>query len=193
MSRFIKEKIVEQYQTRFAGVEDVAVIATQGVDVQRLTRLRRSLRAKGIRAMQVRNRLCGRALSATRLAPLNDLLRGPSTVVWGGESIVDLAKALKEEARTLATMEIRGGVSDGLALTREQMEALATLPSREELIGMAVGRAIGQASRVAALALAAGGRVAAQVREIEKNKKPADAAAPESPPDAETTKAEGTT
>ena len=180
MSRLIKEKIVQQYGQRFRDVSELAVISTQGIDVKRLTAFRGVLRQRGIRAMQVHNRLGKRALAAGGLAGLDTLLRGPSVLVWGGESIVDIAKVLAGEAKTLTELQIRGGISAGAVLSKEQMELLSALPSREELIGRVVGMAIGQGARVAAAAMAMGGRLAAQIREIYDRAAP-DEAAPAEP------------
>jgi len=168
MSRMIKEKIVAKYGAKFRDMADVAVISTQGLDVQRLTAFRSTLRAKGIRAMTLHNRLGKRALEGTGLAGLSTLLRGPSTIIWGGEGIVDIAKVLAGQAKSLAKMEIRGGISDGQVLSKADLETLSRMPSRQELIGQVVGRAIGMAARVAGLVKSAGGRLAAQVREVEK-------------------------
>ena len=166
MSRLIKEKMVHEYGERLRDVSAVAVINTQGIDVKRMTAFRGVLRERGIRAMRVHNRLGRRALAAGSLKGIDTLLDGPSTILWGGEGIVDIAKVLRAEAKTLAELEIRGGVSDGEVLSAEQMQALSDLPSREELIGLAVGKVIGQAARVAAAVMAMGGRLAAQIREI---------------------------
>ena len=195
MSRLIKEKMVERYQARFRDVADVAVVTTQGVDVQRMTALRGSLRAKGIRAMTVQNRICRRALAETGLAPLAGLLRGPSTLVWGAPTIVDLAKALTAEAKTAPKMQIRGGVSGGQVLTDKDMEALSRMPSREELIGRVVAIVLGAAGRVAGQIRAMGGWLVSQIREVEKKAPPEAAQAPEAPaaaaPAPEAPKAEG--
>ena len=174
MSRFIKEKIVEQYGRCFREVSAVAVINTQGVGVVRLTAFRDVLRQSGIRAMRVHNRLGRRAaLASGTLVGIETLLDGPSTIVWGGENIVDIAKILQSQAGTLAELEIRGGMSDGEVLSKEQMAALSELPSREELIGWLVGNAVGQAARVAAAAMAVAGRLLAQIREVQEQA-PAD-------------------
>jgi large subunit ribosomal protein L10 len=177
MSRLIKEKMVERYQTRFRDVADVAVVSTQGVDVLRMTALRGSLRAKGIRAMTVQNRICRRALAETGLAPIAGLLRGPSTLVWGAPTIVDLAKALTAEAKTAPKMQIRGGVSDGQVLTDKDMETLSKMPSREALMGRVAAIALSAGGRVASQIRSAGGRLVSQVREIVKNAPPASAEA----------------
>jgi large subunit ribosomal protein L10 len=118
------------------------------------------------------------------LEGLKDLLHGPSTLVWGGESIVDIAKVLAAQAKTLAALKIRGGVSAGQVLTDKDLEVLSQLPGRLELIGRAVGMAIGAGARVAAQIKAPGGRIVSQVREYEKKASAAEAAAAEAaPPD----------
>jgi large subunit ribosomal protein L10 len=175
MSRLIKERIIEKYGEKFRGVADVAVVSTQGVNVQQMTAFRGTLRAKGIRAMVVHNRLGKRALEAAGLAGISALLRGPSTLVWGGDGIVDIAKVLAAEAKSVAKMEVRGGVTAGVVLSKADIEALSRMPGRLELLGRVSGLAMGSGARVAALVLSSAGRVVGQVREYEK-KAPADAA-----------------
>ncbi|HUX02073.1 MAG: 50S ribosomal protein L10 [Phycisphaerae bacterium] len=199
MSRAIKELIVQDYEKRFRDVSDLAVVSAQGLDVGRMTALRRSLREKGFRAMIVKNRLCRRAFEAVGLEAAVGLLRGPSTLVWGGEGIVEIAKTLVQEARTLTELQIRGGYSAGQVLSGDQIDTLSKLPSREELIGQVIGRAIGQAARVVALAMSPSRRVAAQVREVEKRapasegtEQPAEAKAEGGKAGNETDKAGGT-
>ena len=185
MSRLIKEKMVERYQSRFRDVTDVAVVSTQGIDVLGMTALRSTLRAKGIRAMVLHNRIGRRALAGVGLEGLKDLLHGPSTLVWGGESIVDIAKVLAAQAKTLVPLKVRGGVSGGQVLTDKDFEVLSQLPGRRELIGRAVAMAIGAGARVAAQIKAPGGCIVSQVREYEKKASAAEAAAAEAaPPDA---------
>jgi large subunit ribosomal protein L10 len=181
MSRPIKEKIVEKYQEKFRGVADVAVVSTKGVGVIQMTALRGVLRAKGIRAMVVHNRLGKRALETAGLAGIAALLKGPSTLVWGGDGIVDIAKVLAAEAKNVQTMEIRGGVTAGVVLSKADIEALSKMPGRKELLGRVAGLATGPGSRVAGLILSAAARVVAQIRQYEKK---AAEAAPEAPPEA---------
>ncbi len=183
MSRYLKERIVEEYAERFRGVADVAVIGTEGIDANRMVAFRDALRERGIRAMRVRNRLYRLAVRGTPLEGVEALLTGPSTVVWGGDSIVDVAKALTEQAKELQQLEIRGGVSGGAVLTKDEFEALSKLPSRTELIGQVIARAVGQAGRVVALATGVAAGLVAQIREIEK--KAPDGAAAEAPAEGE--------
>jgi large subunit ribosomal protein L10 len=182
MSRQIKERIIEQYGAKFHGVSDVAVVSVQGVGVIRMTAFRHALRAKGIRAMTVHNRLGQRALTSAGVIGLDPLLKGPSTLIWGGDGIVDIAKALSDEAKTLKQLQIRGGVTSGQLLSKADLEMLSKMPGRLELIGQVVAKATGAAGRVVSQIRATGGKVVSQVREFEKKKAaeapPAEAAAP---------------
>ena len=175
----MKEIIVAEYEKRFRDVSEMAVVGTSGIDVGRMTVLRDTLRAKGIQAMVVKNRLCRRALGALGLEGATALLRGPSALVWGGDSIVEIAKTIVQEAKTLTELDIRGGYSAGQVLSGAELDALARLPGREELIAQAIGKVLGQAGRVVALAMAPAGRLLGQVRELQERAGPA--AEPETP------------
>jgi len=178
MSRYIKERMMEEYAERFRDVAGVAVVNTEGIDANRLVTLRAALRGRGIQAMRVQNRICRRAFQDSPLAGANVLFDGPTTLVWGGESLVDVAKALVGEAKETKALEIRGGFSDGTVLSTDQIEALSELPSREELIGQVVGMAIGQAGRVVSLATAPAGSLLSQIRELAEGAESAEAEAP---------------
>ena len=181
MSRMIKEKIVNTYERKFEGVADLAVVSTEGVNVKRMTLLRGALRARGMKTMRVHNRLGKRALAG--LAGVEALLRGPSTLIWGGEGIVDIAKTLAAEAKTLPKLEIRGAYSAGRVLSKEDVEGLSRLPGRLELIAMVIGTILGQAGRVVALATSPASRILGQVRELQEKKTPAaDSASAEAAP-----------
>jgi len=183
MSRYIKERMVEQYAERFREVSEFAAVNTEGIDANRMVALRQSLRERGLEAMRVQNRLCRQAIQDSSLAGADPLLEGPTTLVWGADNIVDIAKTLTEEAKDLSALEIRGGFSRGEVLSREQIEDLSKLPSREELIAQVVARALGQAARLVSLATAPASGLLAQIREIVK-RGPEEAAAEEAPAEA---------
>jgi large subunit ribosomal protein L10 len=187
MSRPIKEQMVRQYAARFEGVSGLAVVRMQGLDVQRTTAFRAALRGRGVRAMVVRNSLCRRALATVGLEPAGALLEGPCTLVWGGESIVDLAKVVAEQAKAIVEVEVRGGYFEGRVLSKDDLDALSRMPGREELLGWVVGLAMGQGARVAALAMAPASRVLGQVRKRAEGaaEEGEPAAGPEAPPAAE--------
>jgi large subunit ribosomal protein L10 len=175
--------MVGQYTKRFREVCDVAAVNTEGIDANQMVAWRQSLRDRGLEAMRVQNRLCRQAIQDSSLAGAEPLLQGPTTLVWGADGIVAIAKILTEEAKDLSALEIRGGFSAGEVLSREQMEDLSKLPSREELIGQVVARALGQAARLVSLITAPASGLVAQMREIAK-RGPDEAAADEAPAEA---------
>jgi large subunit ribosomal protein L10 len=180
----MKEMIVAEYEKRFRDVSEMAVVGTSGIDVGRMTVLRNTLRAKGIQAMMVKNRLCRRALGTLGLEGATALLRGPSALVWGGSGLVEIAKTIVQEAKTLTELQIRGGYSAGQVLSGAELDALAKLPGREELIAQVIGKVLGQAGRVVALATAPAGRLLGQVRELRERAEaeaPAAASGPAAP------------
>jgi len=184
----MKERMIAEYERRFRDVSDLAVVGTSGIDVGRMTALRDVLRAKGIQAMVVKNRLCRQALGTVGLKGATALVRGPSALVWGGSGLVEIAKTIVQEAKTLTELEIRGGYSAGQVLSGSDLDALARLPGREELIAQVIGKVLGQAGRVVALAMAPAGRLLGQVRELQDRAGPA--AEPESRPAEEPAKEE---
>jgi len=189
MSRYIKERMVEAYSQRFREVADVAAVNTEGIDANQMVTLRATLRQHGLDAMRVQNRLCRLAVREGPLAGAEVLFDGPTTLIWGAEGIVDIAKTLSEQAKDLSALEIRGGFSRGVVLSPAQIEDLSKLPGREELIGQIVARATGQASRLVSLATAPASGLLAQIREIEK-RGPAEEAPAEAPAEDETAEAE---
>jgi large subunit ribosomal protein L10 len=201
MSRYIKERIVEEYAERFREVADVAAVNAEGIDANQMVTLRSTLRERGLDAMRIQNRLCRLAIQDGPLAGAERLFDGPTTLVWGADGIVAIAKTLSEQAKEVGALEIRGGFSHGAVLSREQIEDLSKLPGREELIGQVVGRAMGQASRVVSLLTAPASGLVSQIREVEKQapgeapaEEEASAEAPEAAPEqapADETPAEG--
>src|SRR2546430_11810988 len=100
-----------------------------GLDVARLTQLRRRLRAAGVDYVVVKNTLALRALNDARVPGLEPHLAGPTGLVLGGADPVAAAKVLGDFAREFEKPAIKVGLVDGKAVTPAQVKRLATLPS----------------------------------------------------------------
>src|SRR5439155_233039 len=110
-----------------------------GLDVARLTQLRRRLRAAGVDYVVVKNTLALRALNDARVPGLEPHLAGPTGLVLGGADPVAAAKVLGDFAREFEKPAIKVGLVDGKAVTPDQVKRLATLPSRTELLAQLGG------------------------------------------------------
>ena len=112
-----------------------------GLSVGAMTGLRRSLREKNVQFRIIKNTLAYLAADAAGRPAFKDVVEGPTAFAFGYGEPVDPAKVLVEFIRTTRSpMKIRGGVLGDRMLTVEQVDNLATLPSKEELIARLMGQ-----------------------------------------------------
>ncbi len=119
---------------RFKAAELSVLVGYQGITCQELTDLRKKLKpVKGSFAV-VKNTLARRALAGTAGEGLQDLFFGPTAVVWSAEDPVGPAKILKEFAKGNEKFSVKGGLLGDSVVDAKAIEALASLPSREQLL-----------------------------------------------------------
>lgn len=115
------------------------VVDYRGLTVKEIQELRTSIREAEAGMKVYKNTLMHIALQELELPNLDALLEGPSAFVFAGEDPVASAKALKDFAKKNQNLVIKGGMMDGLFVDAAQVEAIASLPSREELIAKLLG------------------------------------------------------
>lgn len=120
-----------------------------GLTVNEIQTLRRSIRETGSTMKVYKNTLMRIALKDAGLPELEDLLEGPNAFVFAGEDVAASAKVIKEFAKTNDKLEIKGGLMEGKELTAEEVEAIASLPSREQLMAQIAGAISGVARGLA--------------------------------------------
>lgn len=112
----------------------------RGLSVRDMTALRRTLRDAGVEAHVVKNRLFQLAAKQAGVDAAGGVVEGPSLVIFGFDDIVSPAKAVVEYARTARnTFAPKRAFVDGTVVDQSYIQDLATLPSREELIGKLAG------------------------------------------------------
>ncbi len=148
MSKAVKEMIMQELRTRYAGIDSACVVDMTGMNVQQQQRLRRLLRERSARLEVVKNSLARRAFSDGPLAPLGEALQGPCALVTSKESLVEAAKALVEAAKEFETLTLKHAILEGdpELVTVEQ---LAKMKSRAELIGEVIMLVTSPARRLA--------------------------------------------
>jgi len=115
-----------------------------GLDVARLTDLRRKLRAAGVEYVVVKNTLARRAFGEARVAGLDAHLQGPTGLVLAGTDPVTAARVLTDFAKEHTTLAVKVGLVEGKAIAPDQVTRLAHLPSKGAA-GPAGGRVPGAA------------------------------------------------
>ena len=134
----------------------------EGMTVDAMTGLRRTLREKGIRFRVVKNSLIYLAADSAGQPALKEIVQGPTGIAFGFDDPVEPARALTQFIRsTRSSLTIRGGLLDGRALTSEKVASLAALPPRLELLARLAGQLAGP---ITGLAYVLNGPVAALAR-----------------------------
>ena len=106
-----------------------------GMGVSAMTDLRRALRQQGVHLRVVKNRLARLAAEAAGRDMIKDIIEGPTVVAYGFDDPVGPAKALAGYIKAnRSPLSIRGGVMGDRTLTAQEVDTLASLPPKEELI-----------------------------------------------------------
>jgi large subunit ribosomal protein L10 len=110
MSKPIKNMIVAEYQRRFDGVGSALIIDIRGIEANDNNDLRIDLLGKDIHITVLKNSLAKTAFSGTELESLSTTLSGPSALVFGGDSVVNVARELVDWAKKIKTLELKAAV-----------------------------------------------------------------------------------
>ena len=134
-----KQDIVTSLVGRLRRASTVYVTDFTGLNVARVTDLRRRLRAAGVEYVVVKNTLALRALSEAQVAGLEPHLQGATALVLGGADPVAAAKVLSDFAKEHQKPAIKIGLVEGRTVTADQVKYLASLPSKPELLAQLGG------------------------------------------------------
>jgi large subunit ribosomal protein L10 len=139
MSKTERQATVEALIEQLKGSPNVFVTDFTGLNVLRMTELRRRLRAAGVEYVVVKNTLAQRAFAANGVRVLDEHLAGPTGLVLSGTDALVAAKVLTDFAREFEKPAIKVGLVDGKPVTADQVKQLASLPSREVLLSQLAG------------------------------------------------------
>jgi len=132
MKRTEKEQLVSELSGKIHGASAVYYTDFTGLNVKRMTELRRRLRRAGVEYVVIKNTLALRAVNESGLTGTR--LRGPTGIVVGPDAVT-AAKVLADFAKENDQRpEVKGGMLDGRAIGAAQVTQLASLPSREQLL-----------------------------------------------------------
>ncbi|WP_283169862.1 50S ribosomal protein L10 [Curtanaerobium respiraculi] len=131
------------------GISAVWIVDYRGLTVKETQQLRRDVREAGAHMVVYKNTLMKLALKEMELPEMDDILAGPNAFVFAETDAAAAAKAIKDFAKGNDKLVIMGGLMDGKAYSAEEVEAIASLPSREQLLGQIAGAIAGVARGLA--------------------------------------------
>jgi large subunit ribosomal protein L10 len=133
-TRVQKDQEVEQLHREFDEAPNALLVGFQGIKVEADERLRRELRQAGLTYRVVKNTLAIRAAKGTVMEQVSDNFAGPTAIALSPDDPVTLAKVLSKWAKESPVFSFKAGVVEGRVIAVRDIESLANLPSKEELI-----------------------------------------------------------
>jgi large subunit ribosomal protein L10 len=134
-----KADTIAELEERIEGAPLLILTDYRGLKVADLQGLRGQLRNVGARIYVAKNTLARIAANKKGITSLDETLEGPTAIVFTGEDVVGPSKVINDFARTSRILKVKGALLQGKAVAADQVEALANLPPKEELIATIVG------------------------------------------------------
>ena len=135
----LKKPIIEEISEAVKDAESVILVAYSGINVADDTALRKELRENGVHYKVYKNTMMNFAFKETEFEPLCDLLEGPNAIAISKEDATAPARIISKYFKKVPTLKMMGGVVEGKFFDEKQVSALASIPSREELLGRLFG------------------------------------------------------
>jgi len=140
MTRERKAQEIASISESFGKAKAAFLVDYKGLNVEQVTKLRKTLFTLNSDMKVVRNTLALRAIQEhPTMSPLNDSMVGTNAIVFAFDDVSAPAKALSEFQKEIETLQIKTGVMDGKALNEGQIKYLATLPGKDQLRAQMLG------------------------------------------------------
>lgn len=138
LNRQEKAVVIEEVAAEVAKAQSIIIAEYRGLDVASVTVLRKTARESGVYLRVLKNTLVRRAVADTPFQDLHAQLTGP--LIYGiSTDPVSAAKVLAGFAKTNEKLVLKGGALPNNVLDQDGVKALATMPSREELLSKLLG------------------------------------------------------
>jgi large subunit ribosomal protein L10 len=129
-----KQQDLDKLKLELAKVSTVILTTFQGITVEADTKLRRAVQAAGGKYQVVKNTLAERAGAGTPAENLLKNLSGTNSIAFTQTDAVALAKALTKVAKEVPAFQFKSGLVEGRVISIAEIQQLANLPSKEELL-----------------------------------------------------------
>src|SRR5580704_11051103 len=166
-----KQQDLDNLKNDLAKVSTVILSTFQGITVEEDNKLRRAVEHAGGKYRVVKNTLAERAAGGTSSEPLLKNLAGTNSISYTATDPVSLAKALTKIAKDVPAFKFRAGIVEGRVLSIAEIQQLASLPSKEELISKIMFLLNAPAQRIASVVSAVNRNLAVTVNEAVKANK----------------------
>lgn len=135
----LKKQLVEDIKSELGNAKSIIFVDYRGITVSEDTALRKEFRENGVTYKVLKNRLLTRALDALGITGYDaKMFEGTTAVAYSTDEVAP-ARIFCKHSKDLDKMAVKFGIVDGQIKTKEQVEELAKLPSKDVLIAMLLG------------------------------------------------------
>ena len=135
----LKKQLVEDIKSELGNAKSIIFVDYRGSTVSEETALRKEFRENGVTYKVLKNRLLTRALDALGITGYDaKMFEGTTAVAYSTDEVAP-ARIFCKHSKDLDKMAVKFGIVDGQIKTKEQVEELAKLPSKDVLIAMLLG------------------------------------------------------
>jgi large subunit ribosomal protein L10 len=171
VSKAKKSEQVENLSKEFRNISGAVVASFAKLTVAQDFELRKAVRGAGGKYRVIKNTLAERAAKGTRVEAVLQGLEGVTSIAYTEGDPVALAKALSKYVKDNPQFNFKAGVLEGKALSVKEVEALATMPSKEEIHSKLLFLINAPAQRLVTVMNAVGRDLALVVNQAVKEKK----------------------
>jgi large subunit ribosomal protein L10 len=133
-TRAQKAAEVSELTEEIGKANNAFLIDFKGITVPQVTELRKQVRETKSGYVVVKNTLALIALKDSPIVAMREQFNGPTAIAFNAADAVALAKALTKFAKDVPAVRFKGAMLNGQVVPTEQIQTIATLPSREELV-----------------------------------------------------------
>ena len=144
----LKQPVVAEIAEVLNGAKSAVVVDYRGLTVEQDTALRKQLREAGVSYKVYKNTMIRFAAKGTEFEALEPHLEGPTALAVSKEDATAPARVLAEFAKKADKLELKGGVVEGTYYDAAGIGVIASIPSRDVLLGRLLGRRLGSSGRL---------------------------------------------
>lgn len=134
-----KKAMVEDLVARFNNTAAGVFVDYRGLTVEEDTKLRNKFREAGVQYSVIKNTMARFAINQCGLEELDPILNGPTALATHETDLVAPAKIISEFSKGNDKLKVKSGYVEGKVISDKEVERLAALPSKEELVAKALG------------------------------------------------------
>ena len=166
----LKKPVVEEISANIEGAQSVVLVQYCGLTVEQDTRLRKELRDNGVIYKVYKNTMMNFAFKGTDCESLAPQLEGPNAIAISKTDATAPARILAKFGKEAPALEIKGGISDGKAVSADDVKAIAELPTKDQLLGQIAGLISGFARDIAVCVNGVSSGLARSIQQVSEQK-----------------------